>query len=194
MSGSGDINGSIKTPTLTKSGSGRIDGTTSLGPVANVSIPVIDLTPYYNHAYANGQVFSGRTISGSTNITIPGGVMWVNGNFTYSGSGDVNGSIFATGDITISGSGDFTAASTYPAIVSRDGNIVMSGSGKVSGLIYSRIGDLTKSGSGDVTGSIICGRNFTKSGGWNTLTYENSAPIPPKCAGNKFIEISWREL
>jgi hypothetical protein len=194
MSGSGDINGNIKSPLLSKSGSGKITGTTSLVAVPNVAIPVIDLTPYYNYALKNGQVFSGKTIVGSASVAVPGGVMWVNGDFKYSGSGDVTGSIIATGNVDISGSGMFTAASTYPAIVSRDGNIKMSGSGKITGLIYARIGDIDKSGSGDVTGSIICGGDLDKSGSWNTLTYKNSAPIPPECTGSNYVEIGWRQM
>ncbi len=195
MSGSGDIIGNVKTPILSKSGSCKITGTTSLAAVANVTISAIDLTPYYNHALTNGQVFSGtKKINGSSNVTIPGGILWVNGDFEYSGSGTISGSIFATGNIKISGSGDFIAASTYPAIVSRDGDLDMSGSGKVSGLIYTRVGQITKSGSGDVIGSIISGGEFKKSGSWNTLTYKNSAPIPPNCTGTQYTEVSWREL
>jgi hypothetical protein len=194
MNGSGDINGSIKSPQLSKSGSGKITGATSLVAVPNVAIPVIDLTPYYDHALKNGQVFLGKTINGSASVTVPGGVMWVNGDFKYSGSGDVYGTIIATGSVEISGSGMFTAASTYPAIVARDGNIKMSGSGKITGLIYARIGGVDKSGSGDVTGSIICGGDLDKSGSWNTLTYKYSAPMPPGCTEPKYVEVGWREL
>jgi hypothetical protein len=194
MSGSGNINGSVWTPLISKSGSGAITGSTTLGAVPNVAIPVIDLTPYYNYALKNGQVFSGKTITGSTNVTVPGGVMWVNGTFNYSGSGNVSGSIIATGNVSISGSGSFTASSTYPAIVSRDGSITMSGSGRVTGLVYSRIGDITKSGSGDVVGSIICGGNMSKSGSWSTLTYVKSVPVPPECSGIQLVEIGWKEI
>jgi hypothetical protein len=194
MSGSGNINGNVKAPQFSHSGSGTITGTQTTGSVASISIPVIDLTPYYNMALSNNQVYSNKSISGSTTTTVPGGVMWVNGTFTCSGSGDFNGTIIATGNVSISGSGDFTAASTYPAIVSRDGNISMSGSGSVTGLIYAGTGQISKSGSGDVVGSLICGGDFSKSGSWNTLSYQKSAPLAPGCSGATYQELSWREL
>jgi hypothetical protein len=195
MSGSGDINGNVMAPSISKNGSGKITGTSTQGAVPVVSIPVIDLTPYYNIALANGQVYTNKSITGSSSTIVPGGVMWVNGDFNYSGSGDVNGSIIATGNISISGSGNFTAASTYPALASSGGDIDMSGSGKVSGLIYAGIGDVTKSGSGEVAGSMICGGTFTKSGGWSVFTYKNSAPIPPGgCTGGTYSELAWQEL
>jgi hypothetical protein len=194
MSGSGDIFGGTNAPVFSRSGSGTITGTITTGPVALVAIPAIDLTPYFTIAAANGQVYSDTKISGSADIVIPGGVMWVNGTFTCSGSGNFTGTIIATGDVKISGSGSFTAAGTFPAIVSRDGNITMSGSGDVTGLIYARVGGIDKSGSGDVTGSLICGGAFSKSGSWNTLTYKKSAPAQPGCSGTTYQQVSWREL
>jgi hypothetical protein len=194
MAGAGNIFGNAKTPSFLRSGVGRVTGTTTLGPVATVSIPSIDLTPYYNQALANGQVFGIKSMVGSADVTIPGGVMWVNGPFSYSGSGNITGCIIATQGITISGSGNITAVNGYPAIVSRDGDIGMSTSGDVTGLIYARVGSIVKSGSGDVTGSIICGGSFSKSGTWNTLTYVNSAPKPPNCTASQIIELSWREF
>jgi len=194
MSGSGDIYGSVKTPTLNKSGSGKISGTTKLGAVSNVTIPSLDLTPYYDYALKNGQVYSGYSITGSSSTTISGGVIYVNGDFNYSGSGNFYGSIIATGSVSISGSGDFVASGTYPAIVSKSGNVNMHGSGKVKGLILAQAGNINKSGSGDVLGSLICSGSLNKSGSWNTLSYLKSIPIAPGCGGTKYVEIGWREL
>lgn len=194
MKGSGDIVGSAIAPNIAMSGNGEITGSKTIGTVNQVSIPSIDLTPYYEHALAHGQVVNGIHITGSSSTVIPGGVLWVNGNFKYSGSGNVTGSIIATGSVTISGSGNFTAVDKYPAIVSRDSDITMSGSGRVSGLIYARVGKLKKSGSGDVTGSMMCGGEFVKSGSWNTLTYMNSAPVAPNCSQKTYTEVAWQEL
>jgi hypothetical protein len=194
MSGSGDIYGNINTPVLNKSGSGKITGTTTIGAVPVVTIPTINLTPYYKYALTKGQVFSGKSITGSASTTVPGGVMYVNGDFNYSGSGDFYGSIIATGSVSISGSGNFIASGAYPAIFSQSGTINMSGSGNVTGLIFAQTGGIFKSGSGDVTGSIICGGSFKKSGGWNTLTYQKVIPTAPGCTGTKYVEIGWREL
>lgn len=193
MSGSGDINGNVNTPILSKSGSGKITGTQKIGTVSPVSIPTIDLTPYYNIALANGQVFTNKHITGSASTVVPGGVMWINGTFDYSGSGNFTGAIIATGNVSISGSGNFTTVNSYPEVVSRDGDITMSGSGKVTGLIYTATGSITKSGSGDVTGSLICGGAFKKSGSWSTLTYSNSAPVKPGCTSATYTPFSWKE-
>lgn len=194
MSGAGSIYGNVHTPNLRRSGSGTISGTTTIGAVPTVAIPVLDFNPYYEYALANGQVYSGRTITGSASVTIPGGVLWVDGDFRYSGSGDIHGSIIATGDIKISGSGNFYRYANCPAIASVSGDIDMSGSGNVTGLIFAQVGGIDKSGSGDVIGSLICGGTLDKSGSWNTLTYINSAPVPPGCTGAKYTEIGWREL
>ena len=194
MSGSSKIYGDAKAPSYDQSGSSKVTGAQIWGSVDDVPIPTIDLTPYYEHALANGQVFNGKTITGSSDLVIPGGIMWVNGEFKYSGSGDITGSIITTGYVKISGSGDFTAVNSYPAIVSRDDDIDMSGSGKVTGLIYARVGEIDKSGSGDVTGSMICGGDFDKSGSWNTLSYKKSPPVPPGCSGTSIKEVGWQEL
>jgi hypothetical protein len=194
MSGSGNITGNVNTPVISKSGSGTITGTQTIGTVPPVAIPAIDLTPYYNIALANGQVFSGlKKIQGSASTVVPGGVMWVNGDFRYSGSGNFTGAIIATGNVTVSASGNFKTVNSYPAIVSINGNIDMSGSGKVTGLIYTATGSISKSGSGDVTGSLICGGALTKSGSWSALTYLNSAPVKPGCTSTTYTPFSWKE-
>ena len=111
--------------------------------------------------------------------------MWVNGDLKISGSGNLIGCFIATGNINISGSGDQIKVASYPALVSRDGSIDISGSQTFHGLIYTRTGAFSKSGSGQVVGSIICGGNFTASGSWRVLTYEDSTPIAPGQGGSQ---------
>jgi len=176
------INGNVKAPKITQSGVFQVTGTKTIGSVPQIPVPNIDLTPYYNWALAKGTVYNGNlTLSGSHDTIIPGGVLWVNGSFTVSGSMKVVGCIIATGDITFAGQGDFSRVGGMPALVSVNGNITLSGTGKITGLIYVKNGGLTKSGSGEVAGSILCKGNFTKSGSWSTLTYIKSLPMPPGC-------------
>lgn len=191
--GSCFIYGDVWTPWITENGSGRITGTKNFGPVDTIRIPVINTTPYYEHAMANGQVYSDKHISGSASFHVQGGVMWVNGNFKRSGSGDFYGCIIATGDIDISGSGDYYKEQNYPVALSINGKIDFSGSGKVHGLLFAMNGDFEKTGSGNVTGSIICKGNLRKTGGWDFLTYQKSVPQAPGASGNTFALISWRE-
>jgi len=181
--GSTKITGDAAAPTLTYSGT-AISGTKTVGPVTAVTIPDIDLTPYYNQALANGQVYAGNQhFSGSDDLAPAGGVMWVNGDLRVSGSGQLIGCFIATGDIDITGSGDQVQVEKYPAFVSRDGDIDISGSGKSHGLIYVRVGDFDKTGSGDHTGSIICNAAFDAAGSWCTVVYEDSTPVAPGGGG-----------
>lgn len=174
------IYGDASAPVWKGKSPSNIVGTVTTGPVPLVQIPDIDLTPYYNHALANGQVYNGNWhFTGVSDLAPTGGIMWVNGNLKWSGSGRLVGCFIATGDVNLSGSGDHVKVAAYPAVVSRDGNINISGSGKFNGLLYARIGSFDKSGSGDVRGSIICGGSFSKSGSWQLLTYEDSTPVPP---------------
>lgn len=178
--GSTVINGNANAPAWNGNSPGNVTGTATTGPVPLIAIPDIDLTPYYNIALANNQVYnSNQHWSGSTNIVIPGGIAWINGTFKYSGSGTITGCIIATGKVTWTGSGGQVKVGSYPAVVSRDGEIDISGSGPFHGLIYAPHGNFDKSGSGDVVGSVICAGTFDKSGSWSTLAYEYSEPSYP---------------
>jgi hypothetical protein len=131
---------------------------------------------------AHGTVYNGNLqLTGSRDTVIPGGVLWVNGNFSLSGSMKFTGCVIATGSVNISGSGDFTKVNNTPVIVSINSNISLSGSGKITGLIFAQNGAITKSGSGDVKGSLLCKGDLTKTGSWSTLTYTKFLPMPPGC-------------
>jgi len=182
--GDTEIQGDAAAPEWKGKSPTNITGTVTTGPVPLVPLPPLDLTPYYNQALANGQVYNGNQhFMGSADYVPPGGVLWVNGDFQWSGSGRMIGCFIATGDIKWSGSGDQIKVNDYPAVISRDGDIDISGSGKFHGLIYAMTGDFDKSGSGDVVGSIFCAGEFDKSGSWNLLTYEDSTPTPPDQEG-----------
>lgn len=174
---SGEIDGDVTAPRVSGKTS-KVTGTITEGPVDAVPIPSIDLVPYYNEALANGEVYDGDQ-SLSSAFAPPGGVMWVNGDLHVSGPGDLTGSFIATGDIHLSGSGGHNKVLGYPAFVSRDGGIKISGSGTYEGLVYARIGDIEITGSGALNGSIICGGDFKKAGVSTIFTYVESMPVAP---------------
>lgn len=174
---SGEIDGDAAAPVV-KGKTSKVTGTVSEIPVPRVAIPTIDLVPYYAEALANGQVYEGG-LSLSHAFAPPGGVVWINGDLHLSGSDDVTGCFIATGDIHLSGSGGQVQVQDYPAFLSRDGDIKISGSGEYEGLVYTRIGDIQITGSGTVRGSIISGGCFKKAGCSTIFTYVESVPIAP---------------
>lgn len=169
------LDGNAKAPTISDS-KDRIAGTKTESAVAAITLPNLDLTPYYNHALANGQVYSGLSISG--NFTPAGGVAWVNGNLSISGNGTQQGCFIATGDISLTG-GTHSQIDNLPAFISRDGDIKMAGNGDYHGLIYTRVGDIRITGTCRLYGSILCGGDLFKSGNSGVFAYENARPTPP---------------
>lgn len=184
--GSSDIEGDAKAPEFKGKTPGNVTGTATLGEVPVVELPELDLAPYHAAALAIGEVYDGeKHFSGASDIRPAGGIMWVNGDLRISGSGDMYGCFIATGDIRISGSGDQYKVECYPALISRDGDIDITGNSEFHGLIYAMNGEFRKSGNGRVVGSILCRKDFKKSGSWTGLIYEHSVPSPPSCgSGN----------
>ena len=176
-----NITGTADAPTVSGTVGTRIEGV-----VAPVIIPNIDLTPYYNEALANGQVFTGP-VNLSGPVTPTGGIMWVNGDISFSG-GTFTGCFIATGNInTGTGNSDyvFRKVNQYPTLVCRDGSMNwQGGNGSLvdfQGLIYLKTGSFNKQGNGDVLGhgSIIAAGGISKNGGWSGMFYSDSTPVPP---------------
>jgi hypothetical protein len=180
--GSTMIYGNATAPVISEVGSGRITGAKTIAPVSQLTVPSFDVAPYYDRALAFNMVKNGNVhFTGSRDTIIPGGVLYVNGNFRLSGSMNFTGCIIASGNIDISTSGNISRVYRFPVAVSINGSISYSGSGNMTGLIFAQNGDVTKTGSGNVAGSIICKGDFKKTGSWNVFTYQNSAPLPPGC-------------
>jgi len=83
--------------------------------------------------------------------------------------------------IRISGSGNQYKVQDYPALVSQEGDIDITGNSEFYGLIYAMDGEFRKSGTGRVVGSILCKGDFKKSGNWVGLIYESCVPVAPSC-------------
>ena len=191
---SGYIGGDAMSPVVSGH-TDNIHGTIYRQTTPAIAIPQIDLTPYYNHAVANGEVRSGK-VTINSDYVVKGGVMWIDGSLTISGTANVTGCFIATGDIDITGSGNQIKVAGYPSFVSRDGDIKIAGSGNWHGLMYARLGDIDFTGGGTVTGSIICGGDFKKAGGSTVFAYEKSTPVAPGEDGTQtgiIVATAWQK-
>lgn len=185
---------SLDFPNITGEGaapsvSGNI-GTQVVGNVPLVTIPDINLTPYYNSASNYGQVFTTGTKSLSGTVSPPGGIMWVNGNIEF-GNGTYTGCFIATGNIEMKTTGNGTIENNkvagYPILVSQNGYILIkqAKTWTFQGLVYCKTGYFDKQGNGDVfgRGTIMAAGNVSKNGGWSGMIYEDSTPVPPGGGG-----------
>lgn len=201
MVGGAQITGTGRAPSI----SGGTVGTPVVGPVPLVSIPDIDLAPYYAAAQAQGQVFNTATKYLSGNVSPPGGIMWVNGNISMA-EGNYTGCFIATGSIELqtasaNSSINNTKVNKYPVLVSRDGNILVKQAKMwtFNGLVYVKTGSFDKQGNGDVvgTGAIIAAGNVTKNGGWTAMLYSDPTPIPPggnnMTIADKVVITAWQD-
>jgi len=104
----------------------------------------------------------------------------VNGNFKVTGMHGVIGCVIATGDVDLSGSGNLQRSATCRFRIGK-WDLTLSGSGKITGLIYAKNGGIKKTGSGDVTGSLICKGDFGKTGSWATRNLYKISPHASRC-------------
>lgn len=193
VTGSAKINGNATAPSITADAS-KITGTRTIAAVSPLAMPNIDLTPYYNVALANGRVYTGN-YSINSSVTPPGGVIWVNGNLTVSGSGAINACLIATGDVTLAGNITHTKYLNYPSVVSQNGTIHVSGGGSWQGLFYAPVGTLDVVGNINITGTVILRETINKSGNGDlTISYQNSTPVAPGGTVVSTVGISgWRQ-
>lgn len=199
MVGGATITGIGKAPSI----SGGTIGQPVVASVQTIAIPNIDLTPYYNAALSNNQVFgSGKAISGT--VAPPGGIMWVNGTMSV-GNGSYTGCFIATGAIELKTTGQgtitFVKVNRYPVLATRDDSITVKQAKTLTfnGLIYCKTGSFDKQGNGDVfaTGAIIAAGNVTKNGGWSGMIYGDPTPVPPggipPVTADKVIITAWQD-
>lgn len=195
VNGTADIFGEVYAPVILVTGQNNITATHEQS-VPPIRFPILDLTELYNTAVTNGQVYSGGTYNSNVVLgNIPGGVAWFNGDVRFKKTLTFSGCVIATGDIRFDGSFSNTREGNLPAIISRDGGILINGSHTVEGLIYCA-GDLRMNGSGTIEGSIVVGGNIDLNGSYGIVTYNYSAPPGVGNDGNSgdVIGISaWQE-
>lgn len=196
IQGSSKILGEAHAPSF----EGKINNITTrvTEPVPFVVIPLLDLTPFYQRALANNEVKNG-SFKLTSDYSPLGGVVWVNGNVKIS-NGSVNGCIVATGDIEISTSDSLSSVNGFPLLISRDGNIKITSTPELSGLVYARGGKIDWKGGGTLTGSIIAAGDLDKGGGSDLIIQFTPAvpsiPDAPDAATNStdYVIISaWQD-
>lgn len=174
------VDGDVTAPILKYTPSKvTLTGTASTEPVPLVTVPDIDLTPYYNWAKEHGEVKNGFKLDSGT-YTPNGGILWVNGVVEISSHAVVNGSVIATGDMYITGAANVTSTTCEFAIASRDGDIRNRSSGLIRGLIYTKTGNYEHTANGTTEGQIIISGDIKKTGCSDVLVYDRSMPLPPK--------------
>ncbi|MBN1671708.1 MAG: hypothetical protein JXR37_11770 [Kiritimatiellae bacterium] len=201
VNGGADINGDVSAPSIHVTGVNDIHGDENVGPVPPCTYPTLNLTPYYNMAAANGQVYGGGTYNDlPCPENIPGGVAWFNGNVTIRGGATYTGCLISTGDIRFNGTIDQTLAqdaegNDLPAVMSRDGGVKVNGTHVINGLVYSP-GDMTLNGAGSIHGTLIVGGNMDFNGTYGDVYYDYSYPGTPGVdpAGGDIIGVSaWQK-
>jgi hypothetical protein len=177
-SGKVTFGGDITAPSFGLHNQAVVLGTKTQAAVPVVAIPDIDLTPYYNWALKHGEVHNG--FSTSSSYTPNGGIIWVNGDATVSSHAVISGSIIATGNIHISGQADINPTICAFSVASRDGNINVTSSGTLNGLVYAKTGGLDHTANGEIRGQIIVNGNIKKGGNSDIMTaFATYVPSPP---------------
>lgn len=183
ISNNNTIDGDVTAPILDYTASKvTITGTADVEPVPEVTIPEVDLTPWYTYAEANGAVEpAGLHLSGGV-YEPPGGVVWVNGDVHITSGTIVKGTIIATGDIDIGGSADIQPSVNGGgfSLASRDGDIKITTSGTIeTGIVYAKTGNFDMQANGEVQGSIIVKGTIDKAGNSDAIIYSKIVPTLP---------------
>lgn len=176
-----DITGHITiTGAATSTGSMSIQGAASAadgatGGVPPIDFPQLDFDHYYAIAQANGQVYNGNVKLSGT-YTPPGGVIWINGDVSTKSSVTIHGVLIATGDIKQSSHFTQTQYDNFPAIVSRNGNMHLSGQTYAEGLILAQTGSIDITGGTEIYGSIMAWGDIFTRGNWGVVNYQKEEP------------------
>ncbi|HSR87714.1 MAG TPA: hypothetical protein VLL07_02075, partial [Pontiella sp.] len=176
--GNNTIEGSITAPSMKVHPHADITGGSSLATVPPVSIPDIDLTPYFNWANDHGEVYVGD-FSTSSSYSPNGGIMYVIGDVEISSHAVISGSIIATGNIKITGGAQIQPTTSVFAMATESGNLENTSTGSLEGLVYSKKGNYKQTANGFVKGQIIVGGDVQKGGNSDILIYSQSIPTPP---------------
>jgi cytoskeletal protein CcmA (bactofilin family) len=192
--GNRTLDGSVTAPAFDIHKKAVITGEITMASVDEVAIPDIDLYPWYEVALENGEVHNG--FSSSSSCTPEGGVLWVNGDVQLSGGPGTTftGMIIATGNVHISGQVNVVAPADGFAIASRDGDITITTSGTIDGLIYAKSGNYSQTANGNAQGQLIIKGNIRKGGSSDIVAFRKSIPTVP--GGGDSVERimgSWKE-
>lgn len=151
IKGNATVNGDASAVGEIEGGS-NVTGTSKEGS-APISFPRLNLDHYYAIAEENNEIHDGDLdLSGDQSPA--GGVLWVNGDVHISGGGsnsvEFTGMLIATGDIHQASHYTHNQKDKLPAMVSRDGNIKLSGGlSDITGMIFAQTGRIKTTGGGN---------------------------------------------
>ena len=162
-------------------GQAVVEGNT-VGDWPMIRFPVLNFDIYHQLACEGGVVYEGDQTFSDTTLQPGNGIVWVNGDVTFTSHNHINGCVVATGDIKQSGhltnSLVTVGDSELPVLMSRDGSILIGGQTDINGLIYSLTGDVDLRGGSDsyIYGKIFAGANVIGRGNWGAC---RNRPIKP---------------
>jgi len=186
-----EVQGHVCAPTIT--GKTYITGSWSEETVSHIPFPDIDLTPWYNVASANGQVYNSiNDVPDPCNP--PGGVVWVKGGGTVNNI-TINGSLIMEGEGVT-----FHATVNAPvggfALACLSGEIKVNAGATINGLIYAKNGNFHLNGHSNICGQVLA-KGTILANGTGDFTYSKGVPIiPGGGGGNSFALVtgSWQEI
>lgn len=187
-----EVLGHVRAPTIT--GKTYISGSWSEETVDIIPFPDIDLTPWYDEALANGQVYDdARDVPNPCNP--PGGIVWV--------KGDANIDITINGTLILEGvtgkeiifSGNATAPNGGFAVACVNGNL--KNHGDVDGLVYVKNGNFHMNSNTPIVGQILV-KGSLYCNGTADFTFKKCIPAAPGGgdwdSNADFIPGSWKEI
>ncbi len=176
--GNNTVEGSVTAPSLDLHQTANITGESTTASVPPVTIPDIDLTPYFNWAKDHGEVYVGD-FSTSSSYSPNGGIMYVIGDVEISSHAVISGSIIATGNIHITGAAEIIPNTSVFAMATESGDLENTSSGTIEGLVYSKKGNYKQTANGVLKGQIIVGGDVQKGGNSDIIMFTQSIPTPP---------------
>jgi len=164
---------------------GKITGTIYRQPVDVIELPDINLVPYIQHAIRNGQAYSNGLHVSTGDFHPTGGIAYITGgDLQFSTHGNISGCFITdNGRIKLTSQVNHTKVNDYPAFVSWNRDIEISGGGSYEGLIYAVHGNIKITGGCTVNGQLMTGGTFDKGGCSSIFNYAKSIPIPPDGSG-----------
>jgi hypothetical protein len=161
--GSGEIVcDSVIAPEITQKKSDGIIGALVISSVSAPVLPEIELSPFYQHAYKNGQVKTGNFSVPSGYVPV-GGILWCDGTLDFKGK--VTGCFIATAGITLEAGAEVKPINpNWPTLYNKAGDINFTGQAETYGFIYTG-GNVKFAGGGAMQdGPVIIKGNLEKRG------------------------------
>ena len=132
--------------------SGGLVGTMIVKSVTAPTLPSIELSPFYQTAYNNGQVKTG-SISVANGFTPQGGVLWCEGTLDFKGT--ATGCFISTLGVTMEAGADVHPYNTnWPTIYNKAGDISFTGQANTYGFVYTG-GNVKFTGGGALQGGPV---------------------------------------